>query len=66
MTIYNYFGKDLEFINGVVRMLNESGLEGEFTYLHVELREAETHKKIGEFSDEIGPDSWYFQPINVN
>lgn len=67
MAIYNQFQKDLELIAKVTKVLNELGeeIDGEFMYVHVELRAKGGGEKVGEWSDEIGPDSWYYQPLDV-
>ena len=55
------FEKHLNFIAAVTKALNTIPLNDDF-YVHVELREADTHKKVGAWSDEIAHDAWYFDP----
>ena len=57
-----WFGRNLNYIAAVTQMLDKTDLppDDDF-YIHVELREATTHKKVGEWSDEIADDAWYFQ-----
>ena len=64
--IFNMFQEDAELVSKTLALLNERAgdLLSESSYLHIELRECGTHRKIGEFSDEIGPDAWYYQPVD--
>jgi hypothetical protein len=54
------YAEQLEYISAVTKMLNE-GPEAAHEvgyYIHVELREMDTHVKVGEWSDEIAGDCW--------
>lgn len=66
--IFNMFQEDAKLVSNILALLNEhtEELTGKYTYLHVELREGVSNIKIGEFSDEIGPDAWYYQPVDVH
>jgi len=54
-----WFTKHLDFISQVTKTLNSLPPLDDF-YIHVELREEGTHRKVGEWSDEIAHDDWYF------
>lgn len=63
------YAADLRLISAVTDALNELGKSGaldanEHYYLHVELREVNTHDKLGAWSDEIASDAWYFDPAD--
>ena len=66
--IFNMFQGDAELVAKVLALLNKHAedLSSEYSYVHIELREGGTHRKIGEFSDEIGPDAWYYQPVDFS
>lgn len=58
-----FYQEGQEFILAVTKMLNERmpeiyGIEKSGHHIHVELREDETFRKIGEWSDEIAADCW--------
>ncbi len=55
-----YFVDVLEFLAAVTRMLNQLPTN-QHVYLSVELREKDTHRVLGAWSDEIAPDSWYYE-----
>ena len=54
------FEKHLNFIAAVTKALNTIPLNDDF-YVHVELREEGTHRRVGAWSDEIGDSDWYFE-----
>ncbi len=54
-----YFAKHLAFLAAVTEALNKLPTNTDF-YVHVELRETGTHRKVGEWSDEISGEDWYF------
>lgn len=55
------YQQNLEYVLAVTKMLNETELpEDGSSYIHVELREMDTHVKLGEWSDEIASDAWAF------
>ncbi len=59
MSGMTYFQAQLEFISRVTQMLNNlKGCDG--FYIHVELRDAGSHRVVGEWSDEIAPTDWYY------
>lgn len=58
-----FFIEHLEFLAAVTRMLNTIP-ESEHYYIHVELREEGTHRKVGAWSDEIAKDAWYFEEVS--
>lgn len=58
--IQTFFVDHLSFIHEVTKALNALPTNSDF-YIHVELREEGTHRKVGEWSDEIAPDAWYFE-----
>lgn len=57
-----WFSDHLDYIGSVTKALNAlpPSTQTDF-YIHVELREEGTYRKVGQWSDEIGPDSWYFE-----
>lgn len=60
----NYFREQLEYIAAVVKLLDNSNLPDSGPggcYIQVNLVDEDGNKR-GHFSDEIGPDSWYYQP----
>ena len=59
-----YFAEHLAYIADVTRMLNALGTNSDY-YVHVELREEGTHRKVGVWSDEVAPDSWYYNEDDV-
>jgi len=64
MNTMPWFGANLDYLAAVTRMLNESELpESSDFYIHVELREDTTHRKVGEWSDEIASDAWSFSVV---
>ena len=56
-----FFQPHLEYIAAITRALNNIPSNEDFC-VHVELREADTHKKVGAWSDEIAHGDWYFDP----
>jgi len=58
-----WFVEHLDYIAAVTRALNALP-EGKDFYVHVELREEGTHTKAGQWSDEIGPGTWYFEEVS--
>ncbi len=54
-----YFAKHLRFLAAVTEALNQLPRTDEF-YVHVELREAGSGEKLGQWSDEISRDDWYY------
>ena len=56
-----YFQEQLDYIAAVTRALNAmpDPTDRNF-YIHVELREEGTHRKVGSWSDEIASDAWYY------
>lgn len=54
------FVEQLRYITAVTEALNALEVNDEHFYVHVELREEGTHRKVGEWSDEIAGDAWYF------
>lgn len=61
-----FFQENLEFILGVTKMLNENmerlyGIRNNGYHIHIELREDETFRKVGSWSDEIAADCWSFE-----
>jgi hypothetical protein len=54
-----YFAENLAYIAAVTEALNKLP-ESKDLYVHVELRENDTHRKIGAWSDEIAGDAWYY------
>ena len=60
MSGQSYFAEHLAYIAKVTQMLNELTPCKDF-YIHVELREEGTHTPVGEWSDEIAPDCWYYE-----
>ena len=59
-----FFEPHLDYIAAITRALNNLPDNEDF-YVHVELRESDTHEKVGAWCDEIANDAWYFDP-NVN
>lgn len=55
-----FFHEHLKLIASVTEMLNNLPSNNDF-YVHVELREEGSHDVVGKWSDEIGPDAWYFE-----
>lgn len=55
-----WFSDHLDFLGAITKALNALPTNDHF-YVHAELREEGTHRKVGQWSDEIGPDSWYFE-----
>ncbi len=56
-----YFVEMLRYLTAVTEALNKLPTCKDI-YVHVELREEGTHRKLGEWSDEIASDTWYFDP----
>ncbi|MCU6480493.1 hypothetical protein [Arthrobacter sp. A2-55] len=56
------FAEQLEYIAAVTKALNAMPTPSSDVgfHLHVELRENDTYRKAGEWSDEIAPDSWSY------
>lgn len=56
-----WYSENLDYLAAVTRMLNETSIpESDDFYIHIELREADTHRKVGEWTDEIAADAWSF------
>jgi hypothetical protein len=60
-----WYKEQLEFILAVTKMLNETmpelyAISNSGLHIHVELREDDTFRKLGEWSDEIAPDCWSY------
>jgi len=60
MTGMTYFAEHLDYIAKVTAALNALPPSKDF-YVHVELREEGSHSKVGEWSDEISNDAWYYE-----
>lgn len=61
-----WFQEQQEYVLAVTKMLNENAPalpDAEHYYIHVELRDTYEHKRVGEWSDEIGSDSWSFSEV---
>jgi hypothetical protein len=59
----NFFANQLEYIAAVTRALNALPTD-EYLYVHVELREEGTGRKIGQWSDEISNEDWSFEEVS--
>lgn len=57
-----WFAEHLDYISAVNKALNALPEAKDF-YVHVELREEGTGKTVGQWSDEIAPDAWYFEEL---
>lgn len=55
-----YFAENLAYIQAVTEALNTLPHSADF-YVHVELRAEGSHTKVGEWSDEIAPNAWYYK-----
>jgi hypothetical protein len=55
------YADTLGFLHGVTQLLNAAPDSKDF-YLDVRLREQETHRVMGWWSDEISTDCWAFVP----
>ena len=55
-----YFSQHLAYIAKVTKALNQVPTNDDL-YIGVNLYESDTHRKIGEWSDEIAPDAWYYE-----
>lgn len=55
--------EQLDYIKAVTEMLNAGpgAPESVGYHIHVELRENDTFRKVGEWSDEIAPDCWSYE-----
>jgi len=62
MAGFSWYAEDLKLVTDTVNLLNEQAEKSysEGSYLYIELREKDSHRVIGHFSDEIGPDCWAF------
>lgn len=62
MAAFSWYAEDLQLVLDTIKLLNERGDQSysEGSYLHIELREKDTHRPIGHFSDEIASDCWAF------
>ncbi len=68
MTVHNLYAEAQEFVLGVTKMLNENmpalyAIKDSGYHIYVELREDDTFRKVGEWSDEIAADCWSLQLI---
>lgn len=54
------FAENLAYIAAVTDALNRLPETKDF-YVHVELRSEGDHVKVGQWSDEIAGDAWYFE-----
>lgn len=55
-----YQAKHLAYIARVTELLNQLPDDDDI-YIGVTLYDTHEHQKIGEWSDEIAPDAWYYQ-----
>ncbi len=55
-----YFFEHLRLIAAVTEMLNKLPT-ADSMYVHVELRSEGDHAVVGQWSDEIASDSWYYE-----
>ncbi|WP_296249628.1 hypothetical protein [uncultured Stenotrophomonas sp.] len=55
-----YFSQHLDYITKVTEALNQVPANDDL-YIGVTLYESDTHRKIGEWSDEIATGAWYYE-----
>ncbi len=56
---FSYFADDTAYIAAVTSALNDLP-ESKNLYLTVEVKEQESQAKVGDWSDEIAADAWYY------
>lgn len=55
-----YFAQHLAYIAKVTELLDQLPPNDDL-YIGVNLYTSAEHKKVGEWSDEIAPDAWYYE-----